>query len=90
MRVQLDDKHFLCADKYCCWVMQEVEKKKGEPGTYEVRVTGYHRTFEELVEDYISSEFMAAEAETLQDLVKKLKALKKEVRGWNKNRNASK
>lgn len=89
MRIKLDDRHVLCSDKYCCWCMKEVEKEDGS-GTYEIRVSGFHRNFEDLVESYLEKQVVGSDAESIKELAKELKALKQEVRTWNKNREGSK
>lgn len=87
MRIKLDDTHTLCSDRWCCWIMEQRNNQKtGEP--YEVRVSGFYRTYEEAATDYIETEFMGSAAEDLVALAGQLADLKKEVREWNRNKSA--
>lgn len=87
MRIDLDDKYVLCSDKYCCWVM---EKKKGKKGKskdkdYELRCSGYHRTFEELVMAHLDDKILASEAKNLKDIKDEIALAKKELKTWIEN-----
>ena len=89
MRIQLDESHVLCTDKYCCWVMEQIVgvkgKSKGE--IYERRCSGYYQKFEDLIEDYVGEKFQSNEATELKELAQELKQLKKLARTWCKANN---
>lgn len=80
MRISIDDKHTLYSDKYCCWLVKTVNGKKGP---YEMRISGYHRTFEDLVEKYIDTGVLGSKATDLKALSDEITQLKNEVRSWN-------
>ena len=86
MKIALDEKHWLNSDKYCYWITALVtpgeKSKKKTP--YEIRVSGYARTFEDAVESYLNKEIRRSEAESLQSLRQDIQKIKEEVRGWKK------
>ena len=84
MRIELDDKHVLCSDKWCCWVMEKrIEKKTGKP--YEFRITGYFHSFEQLVLDHFNQKIIGSDAESIKELAREVKAAKEELKTWIKN-----
>lgn len=48
MKIKLDDKHILCSEENCCWIVRVVTPEKSKP--YEKRVSGYVPTFSMAVE----------------------------------------
>lgn len=80
MRIPLDDKHILCSEENCCWIMQTVTPEKGKP--YERRVSGYVPTFEMAVESYIKKKINSSEATEIRQLKAEVESLKEEVRSW--------
>lgn len=80
MKIQLDDQHFLNSDSCCYWITSEYKNKKGT--VVERRVSGYHATFEQVVESYIDKKIRSSEAEKISDLKKEIQKLKKTVKGW--------
>ena len=80
MRIPLDDKHILCSEENCCWIMQTVTPEKGKP--YERRVSGYVPTFEMAVESYIKKKINLSEATEIRQLKAEVESLKEEVRSW--------
>jgi hypothetical protein len=84
MKIKLDDKHYLNSDEYCYWITVEVitqdGKNAGKP--YEKRCSGYTATFEQAVDSFIEKKIKASQIEDFKKLVKTIKDLKKEVRGW--------
>lgn len=80
MRIPLDDKHILCSEENCCWIMQMVTPEKGKP--YERRVSGYVPTFEMAVESYIKKKINSSEATEIRQLKAEVESLKEEVRSW--------
>lgn len=85
MRIELDEKHVLCSDKWCCWVMEKrVAEETGNP--YEVPATGYFHTFEQLIESELNQRVLESQATTLKGLAKDIKAAKKELKKWIENK----
>ena len=80
MKIPLDDKHILCSEENCCWIMQTVTPEKGKP--YERRVSGYVPTFEMAVVSYINKKVNSSEASSISQLAEEIFDLKQEVRGW--------
>lgn len=80
MKIPLDDKHILCSEENCCWIMQTVTPEKGKP--YERRVSGYVPTFEMAVESYIKKKINSSEATEIRQLKAEVESLKEEVRSW--------
>lgn len=80
MKIPLDDKHILCSEENCCWIMQTVTPEKGKP--YERRVSGYVPTFEMAVVSYINKIVNSSEASSISQLAEEIFDLKQEVRGW--------
>lgn len=81
MEIKLDNKHYLCSDKHCCWIE---EVYKGKDGNACRRLSsGYTANFEDAVMSYIKTHINRSDATKIIQLAKEVKALKKEVRGWN-------
>ena len=80
MKVKLDDTHVLNSDSYCCWISTIYESKKGKP--YEKRTSGYCSTLEDAIETYINKRLLNSDADTAKKLLKEIKDIKREVRGW--------
>ena len=80
MKIPLDDKHILCSEEFCCWIVQIVTPEKGKP--YERRVSGYVPTFEMAVESYINKKINSSEATKISQLRDEVRKLKQEVRKW--------
>lgn len=80
MKIPLDDKHILCSEETCCWIMRIVEPKDGKP--YEKRVSGYYATFTEAVVSYINKKINSLQADEIRQLADAVEELKTEVRGW--------
>ena len=84
MRIKLDKKHYLNSDTYSYWITCEYEIKTGKRkgSVDEKRVSGYEPTFEMAVESYIDKKINGSDAAEVAQLVKEIKDLKTEVRGW--------
>lgn len=80
MRIPLDDKHCLVADKYCCWITCTVKDKNGKE--YEKAVSGYYPTFGQAVENYIERKIHSDKITSLTALKNQVRELKKQVREW--------
>lgn len=83
MKIKLDDKHYLNSDRFCCWITCEYTAKNGK--TAERTVSGYYRTFEQCVENYIDKSILSATAENITQLRAEISKLKKTVKGWKLN-----
>lgn len=85
MRIELDDKHILCSDKWCCWVMEKrVAEKTGKP--YEVPVTGYYHSFEQLITSQLNQRILESQAQNLESLADEIRTAKKELKVWIENK----
>lgn len=80
MRVRLDEKHTLCSEEQCCWIMRTVTPKDKKP--YEKRVSGYVPTFQMAVESYVNKKINSSKAEEISQLADEIDALVQEVRAW--------
>lgn len=80
MEIKLGKKHYLICDPLCYWIEKEYTTTKGT--TSRKRVSGYRRTFEEAVENCIECKIKELEVTELQELVKEINKLKKEVKSW--------
>ena len=80
MKIPLDNKHTLCSEEFCCYILETVTPKKGKP--YERRVSGYVPTFEMAVESYVNKKINSSEATKISQLKDEVKKLKQEVRAW--------
>lgn len=80
MKIELDKRHYLNSDPYCCWITCIVKSKDGKP--YERRVSGYTPTIKQAVEDYIETRIKSSEAREICKLKKEIEDLKAEVREW--------
>lgn len=80
MKIKLDDKHILCSEENCCWIVRIVTPEKSKP--YEKRVSGYVPTFSMAVETYINKSINSLETTEIQQLKDKVDSLIKEVRAW--------
>ena len=83
MKIKLDDKHYLNSDIYCYWITVEKASKNGK--AYEQRVSGYFRRLEEAVDNYVDNRIRSSETESIKELTKLVKDIKRTVKGWKKN-----
>ena len=80
MKIPLDDKHILCSEETCCWIVRIITPGKGK--LYEKRVSGYYATFQQAVESYIDKRINSLEATEIRQLADAIEELKAEVRAW--------
>jgi hypothetical protein len=81
MTIELcNGKYILKSDAYCMWLSQiKIAKDTGKP--YEENVSGYHGTFEGLINALMRRKILLSEAETLAELKNDIERIGDELKG---------
>lgn len=83
MKIKLDDKHYLNSDRYCYWITTEYKAKTGK--SIERRVSGYHKRFEDAVDNYIDNAIKSSSACDIRELRADIESLKETISTWEVN-----
>lgn len=81
MKIKLDKNHFLNSDPQCYWVTVEVKSEKSGK-TYERVASGYYSDPLDAINSYVDRKVRASEATTIEQLIKEVEALKKQIKSW--------
>lgn len=66
VKIKLDDKHYLCSDKYNYWMTTECTSKEGK--VFERTTQCYCKSIEDLLEATLRRKIGESEAQTLKEL----------------------
>lgn len=87
MKIQLDEKHFLNTDAYCCYISCLVIPKDKSKKPYEIRVGGFHRRLEDAISSFVDSRIRMAgsDVNTLKKLSTEILKIKSDIKKWKIN-----
>ena len=80
MKIKLDEKHYLESDPLNIWITVTKVSENGKE--YKQNVTGYYRSIDQLLENYIDRSLLASKATSFAALKRDIQALKKQVFEW--------
>lgn len=83
MKIKLDDNHYLNSDAYCFWITCECKSRNGK--SYEKRVSGFCRGFEDAVDNYIDGRIKTSTSDDIIQIRNDVKAIKTMVKEWMRN-----
>lgn len=89
LRIHLSGSKYIVSDGLCYWIVRESKgiaksgKHQGEEVIRKTRLSGYHTDMVSLLESYFAETVRHTEIDgELEDLVKLIKKVRKEIRGW--------
>lgn len=76
MKIEIG-KYTLISDSQCYWITRKYKTKKNTEG--KLRVSGYARTFEELIHSFMECRLRDSDAENLKDLMHDVENIKQDA-----------
>lgn len=68
-------KYALCSDPYCYWIMEELSGTRRSRR----RVTGYYRSYRDLLNDFVDNKIRASDARDMETLLIEIEQVKMDV-----------
>ena len=77
-RIDIGNKYILCVDSECMWIEQTCTNEKGKE--YQIRYSGYYRTYEQLFANFVECHFRKTEVKDTADILKQINIAETEAR----------